>query len=243
MTLNHSKTWPVSTMAVVQLRVDPDGRTYKTLEDDKQPLNNPRETEKRNQNIEPKYSSKMTSHPHLKHTVRTDTVSTILEQELDSENNEIPQENSDKKYEKFHVLALTRIEENEPIDRASILNRRQSSKVDNWDLIYTEANRLKCSNHCNEKACKVKSLPPCQEHKNCRLPEVPLDARKTYTLRKHYYPEGGWGWIIIVCSVLVHVLNQGLQLSSSQIVVPGAQKFKTDAVHVAGELIGFVVQK
>lgn len=31
MTLNHSKTWPVSTMAVVQLRVDPSGRAYSTL--------------------------------------------------------------------------------------------------------------------------------------------------------------------------------------------------------------------
>lgn len=33
MTLNHSKTWPVSTLAVVQLRVDPHGRTYSTLTD------------------------------------------------------------------------------------------------------------------------------------------------------------------------------------------------------------------
>lgn len=31
MSLNHSKTWPVSTMAVVQLRVDPHGRAYSTL--------------------------------------------------------------------------------------------------------------------------------------------------------------------------------------------------------------------
>ncbi|VEN50760.1 unnamed protein product, partial [Callosobruchus maculatus] len=33
MTLNHSKTWPVSTVAVVQLRVDPHGRTYSELAD------------------------------------------------------------------------------------------------------------------------------------------------------------------------------------------------------------------
>lgn len=31
MTLNHSKTWPVTTMAVVQLRVNPNGRTYSTF--------------------------------------------------------------------------------------------------------------------------------------------------------------------------------------------------------------------
>lgn len=34
MTLNHSKTWPITTtMALVQLRVNPNGRTYSTLTD------------------------------------------------------------------------------------------------------------------------------------------------------------------------------------------------------------------
>lgn len=38
MTLNHSKTWPVGTLAVVQLRVDPNGRTYSTVTDQEIPL-------------------------------------------------------------------------------------------------------------------------------------------------------------------------------------------------------------
>lgn len=148
-----------------------------------------------------------------------------------------------KRFEKFHVLALARIDEqlNESTESRTSLARRQSIKVDNWDLIYTESNR-KCSNRCNEQpitkyTCKPKPLPPCPEHKNCLLPDLPLDARKAYTLRRHYYPEGGWGWIVIVVTVLVHVLNHGLQLACSQLVIPAAQKFKTDPVHVAGEFL------
>mgnify|MGYP005984650319 FL=1 len=66
-------------------------------------------------------------------------------------------------------------------------------------------------------------------------PELPLDARKTTTLRRHYYLEGGWGWVVVVCSVLVHVLNHGVQLSCSQLILPGAEKFKVETVHFAGE--------
>ncbi|KAJ8962358.1 hypothetical protein NQ318_018341 [Aromia moschata] len=65
------------------------------------------------------------------------------------------------------------------------------------------------------------------------LPDLPLDARKTTTLRRHYYPEGGWGWVVVVCAVLVHVLNHGVQLSCSQLVFPGAEKFKVETVHFA----------
>ncbi|XP_013786839.1 monocarboxylate transporter 10-like [Limulus polyphemus] len=36
---------------------------------------------------------------------------------------------------------------------------------------------------------------------------------KTSTIRQHYYPEGGWGWVICVCAFFVHFLTSGLQLS------------------------------
>lgn len=105
MTLNHSKTWPVSTMAVVQLRVDLHGRTYSALPppeaapeaplDDSHVAANGdgRRKEKLENGVVFPLSkkhlelfTKMSSAPALK-TIRTDTVSTILEQdEFDSEN-------------------------------------------------------------------------------------------------------------------------------------------------------------
>lgn len=120
MTLNHSKTWPVSTMAVVQLRVDPNGRTYSTnddhdaeiIPDHQEYLHDASEnialqgtpaaqktTEVKNRDngfVLPLYKkhvelfAKMSGHPPtLRHALRTDTVSTTLEQEteLDLEHN------------------------------------------------------------------------------------------------------------------------------------------------------------
>ncbi|XP_067011576.2 monocarboxylate transporter 4-like [Anabrus simplex] len=35
----------------------------------------------------------------------------------------------------------------------------------------------------------------------------------TTTIRQHYYPEGGWGWIVCGAGFLVHLLTSGLQLA------------------------------
>ncbi len=38
---------------------------------------------------------------------------------------------------------------------------------------------------------------------------------KSATFRQHYYPEGGWGWVITFCCFLVNIFTTGLQLSFS----------------------------
>lgn len=140
MTLHHSKTWPVSTLAVVQLRVDQNGRTYSTLTNQPptpssatigtHPQQQPFifnaghqqpftiyenqtaikenvvfvDTSKKEVNYTPEdvisgkndnnvilplskkhleLFNKMSTHPHK--TIRTDTVSTILEQDTEFE--------------------------------------------------------------------------------------------------------------------------------------------------------------
>jgi len=32
-------------------------------------------------------------------------------------------------------------------------------------------------------------------------------------LQRHYYPEGGWGWVVIFCATFICILNHGLQLA------------------------------
>lgn len=71
---------------------------------------------------------------------------------------------------------------------------------------------------------------------------VNLDTRKVTTLTRHYYPEGGWGYVIVTCSVMVHILCHGLQLSSGVLILPAAIKFKTDAVH-AGKPKLFILRR
>lgn len=55
-------------------------------------------------------------------------------------------------------------------------------------------------------------------------PKTPIETRRF--LRRHYYPEGGWGWVVLVASTLVQVLTHGLQLSAGVVLVPTAVRFK-----------------
>ncbi|KAK9692851.1 hypothetical protein QE152_g34869 [Popillia japonica] len=127
-------------------------------------------------------------------------------------------------YDKIQVLALAKIEEvSDETDTKSSHCRRPSIKIDNWDLVFSENNKSRCQIHLNNdnvnanatNNCGCKSKTTCNEHADCLLPEIPLDARKVTTLRRHYYTEGGWGWLVL----------------------PAAGKFKTLPVHVAGKFM------
>lgn len=38
-----------------------------------------------------------------------------------------------------------------------------------------------------------------------------ISAKAAATINHHYYPEGGWGWVVAVAAALVHFLTCGLQ--------------------------------
>jgi len=62
------------------------------------------------------------------------------------------------------------------------------------------------------------------------------DQRKVSTLARHYYPEGGWGIVVACCSVLVHILCHGLQLSSGVLITPTVAHFKGNII-LAGKFL------
>ncbi|KAL0275557.1 UNVERIFIED_CONTAM: hypothetical protein PYX00_003374 [Menopon gallinae] len=55
--------------------------------------------------------------------------------------------------------------------------------------------------------CDVQIRGGRNEH---RVPDPTLVCN---TIRQHYYPEGGWGWLIVICAVIVQCLNHGLHTS------------------------------
>ncbi|KAG8189867.1 hypothetical protein JTE90_023374 [Oedothorax gibbosus] len=40
-----------------------------------------------------------------------------------------------------------------------------------------------------------------------------LEHLKISTIRQHYYPEGGWGWVVVGCAFVINLLTMGLLLS------------------------------
>ncbi|KAL6264410.1 hypothetical protein P5V15_004519 [Pogonomyrmex californicus] len=77
-----------------------------------------------------------------------------------------------------------------------------------------------------------------QERKSDDPPQARClaDFRKEATLRRHYYPEGGWGYVIVTCSVLVHFIGVGLQLAAPGCwYITAELKFRHPPLHSAGK--------
>jgi hypothetical protein len=86
--------------------------------------------------------------------------------------------------------------------------------------------------------CVVPLLAAPKAPSPVRKPPPILDPRKTATLSRHYYPEGGWGWVVVGCSVGVHVLNHGLQLGGGAMLLSAAAAtFHTSALNAGTWLV------
>lgn len=66
-------------------------------------------------------------------------------------------------------------------------------------------------------------------HKNA-APEI----RQLLTLKQHYYPEGGWGWVVVSTALIVQVLTHGLHTASGVLLSEMINKFGTEVSMTAG---------
>ncbi|XP_023331483.1 monocarboxylate transporter 9 [Eurytemora carolleeae] len=59
---------------------------------------------------------------------------------------------------------------------------------------------------------------------------IPALGRKDVqfsAIRQHFYPEGGWGWVVVFCSFLAHCLTSGNLLAGGAIALQLQNNFKT----------------
>ena len=62
-----------------------------------------------------------------------------------------------------------------------------------------------------------------------------VDVRQLLTLKQHYYPEGGWGWVVVVVGVLVQLLSHGMHVASGVLVGETVRRFGKDIAVPAGK--------
>ena len=60
---------------------------------------------------------------------------------------------------------------------------------------------------------------------------------KSATFRQHYYPEGGWGWVIIICATVVQILTSGIQLSFGILYIHCLKMFGQESVMSTGNFL------
>jgi len=78
-------------------------------------------------------------------------------------------------------------------------------------------------------------LATCSDLPSCSEVLCPVVVKtEVPTLKQHYYPEGGWGWIVVAVSFAVHVLNQGLHMSSGVMLPIIARNFPHASFGSAG---------
>lgn len=53
----------------------------------------------------------------------------------------------------------------------------------------------------------------------------PDDPNKKETIGRHYYPEGGWGWVVLLMALLVHIASHGLHQAAGVLLVHTLKTF------------------
>ena len=66
---------------------------------------------------------------------------------------------------------------------------------------------------------------------------IPEDEAKKPTIGRHYYPEGGWGWLVLVAAICVHILSHGLHLAGGTFLDCVGEKFPLASPLSRGEYI------
>lgn len=74
-------------------------------------------------------------------------------------------------------------------------------------VLYRSRSLPRLSVHDSGVACSDHAPAPGQTHAVSR--QLVAELRQLLTLKQHYYPEGGWGWVVLLVGLLVQILSHG----------------------------------
>jgi len=75
-------------------------------------------------------------------------------------------------------------------------------------LLYRSRSLPRLSFHDSGIACSDHT-PVAPEQTRATSRQLVADLRQLLTLKQHYYPEGGWGWVVLLVGLLVQILSHG----------------------------------
>lgn len=75
---------------------------------------------------------------------------------------------------------------------------------------------------------------PESNSKPKKRPQAARDTRAT--IMQHYYPEGGWGWVVLVMALLVHVISHGVHQATGVLILHLVKEFPEASLMSASKL-------
>ncbi|KAK9303602.1 hypothetical protein QLX08_004764 [Tetragonisca angustula] len=91
-------------------------------------------------------------------------------------------------------------------------------------LLYRSRSLPRLSVHDSGVACSGNEQSPAAGHAH-NSKQLLADLKQLHTLKQHYYPEGGWGWVVLFVGTLVQMLSHGVHGSSGIFLQQVAGKF------------------
>lgn len=92
-----------------------------------------------------------------------------------------------------------------------VANRRSDSRLAApiaTALLCRSRSLPRLSFHDSGIACSDHT-PAAPEQTHAASRQLVADLRQLLTLKQHYYPEGGWGWVVLLVGLLVQILSHG----------------------------------
>ncbi|KAI4498761.1 hypothetical protein M0802_006228 [Mischocyttarus mexicanus] len=141
------------------------------------------------------------------------------------------------------IIDLQRLSSKKVEEEEGVLPVMSISRARSWPLLDTEGTRncrddeenCKGNKHLGEEEEEEEKKKKFNGKKDGGINEGSPQVQARRLMCRHYYPEGGWGWVVTVVGTLVHLLGPGLQLSvPATLALPATVKFYHHPLHTAG---------